>query len=130
MIDLIIKIFLIGFFINLLYELLHSLLFKTCIEAPLKKYIYLMIKAAVFDGSAIAIIYIIANGISSGFYQMIIFVIISVLFAYSWEIYSIKAGKWEYSDSMPVLLGAGVTPIVQLALTGLISIYIAINLFV
>jgi len=123
MIYLMIKIFFVGFFINLLYELLHSLLYKTCLEAPLKKYVYLMLKASAFDGLAIAIIYFFTFSVFTS-YQLLIFIIASLVFAYIWEIYSLKKRKWEYANSMPKILGVGVTPLVQLAVTGLLSLYI------
>ena len=118
-----VKIFFTAFFINLLYELLHSPLYKTCLEAPLRKYIYLMLKAAIFDGIAIAIIYGISYAIAPSYY-LDVFVIASLVFAYGWEIYSVRAGKWEYAKSMPRFLGAGLTPVVQLTATGLLSLYI------
>ncbi len=136
MINLLIKLFVAAFFINLLYELLHSILYKTCLEAPLKKYIYLIIKAAVFDGLVISLIYFITYLIFNGqnifdnYYQLIVFLFSSLIFAYIWEIYSLKKGKWEYSDKMPIILGAGITPALQLTLTGFLSLYLIFNLFI
>ncbi|MDO8529813.1 MAG: hypothetical protein Q7S10_00155 [bacterium] len=123
-------IFFVAFFLNLLYEVLHSILYETCLKAPLKKYIYLILKAALFDGMVIVLIYFDTYLIFknqnpfSDAYQVMIFIVSSLLFAYIWEIYSLKKGKWEYSASMPIVLGVGVTPLVQLSLTGLASIYI------
>lgn len=130
MATILIKIFFVGFFINLLYELLHSLLYKTCLEAPLKKYIFLILKAAIFDGATIVIIYFVAYKIFFKPYQLIAFSIISLTFAYIWEIRSLKKKKWKYSDKMPLILGIGITPFVQLALTGLLSIYIVAKFFI
>jgi len=92
-------------------------LYKTCLDAPLKKYVYLMVKAALFDGFMIVVIYFLTGNIT-------IFLVVSALFAYSWELYSLKKDKWEYAKTMPKILGAGITPTVQLALTGLASLYI------
>ncbi len=129
MTHLIITLFFTAFFINLLYELLHSLLYKTCLEAPLKKYIYLILKAAIFDGFVISILYFLTFLVFNS-YQLIIFLVASLIFAYIWEIYSLKAGKWEYSKKMPLIFGVGVTPFLQLALTGFLSTYIVFNFFV
>ena len=124
-----ITLFFIAFFLNLLYELLHSLLYKTCQEASLKKYIYLILKAAIFDGLVISVISVATFSIFPA-YQLVVFVLVSLAFAYLWEIYSLKAGKWEYAKTMPKMLGVGITPLVQLVLTGLLSLYIANNFFV
>jgi len=129
MIDMLLTIFFVAFFLNLLYEVLHSGLYTTCLEASFKKYQYLMLKASLFDGLAISLIYFIASLISQK-YEIIIFILISLVFAYSWEIYSLKKKKWEYANTMPKIFGAGITPTIQLALTGVISIYIVMNFFV
>lgn len=126
---MLLKIFFVGFFINLLYELLHSVLYKTCIEAKIKKYIYLILKAALFDGFAISTIYFTSILISQK-YKILLFLILSLIFAYIWEIYSLKKGKWEYMPAMPKVLGVGITPVVQLSFTGLISIYISLNFLI
>ena len=122
MIILAIKIFFVAFFLNLLYELLHSLLYTTCLKASLKRYIYLMLKASLFDGFVITLFYVVTFLLSPRHYSLLAFVVINLLFAYFWEIYSLKAGKWEYSAAMPKILGVGVTPLLQLALTAIISI--------
>ena len=114
-------LFLAGFFINLLYELLHSLLYTTCLNAPLQKYVYLMLKAAIFDGLAIALIYYIVRG------NVWLFVIAALVFAYAWEWHSLREKKWEYSAKMPRMLGVGATPLFQLAFTGLLSLYIVFH---
>jgi len=124
---LIIKIFFVAFFINLLYELLHSLLYKTCLEAPLKKYIYLILKGATFDGFSIAVIYFISYYIFPHYLQIFVFLLISLVFAYLWETYAIKNKRWEYSKKMPLIFNIGVTPFLQLALTGFLAIYFAFN---
>lgn len=128
--SLLISIFLAGFVLNLLYEVWHSILYKTCLEASWKKYIYLMLKAAIFDGLMIALIYVGTYLLSKNVnpldnpYQILVFALSSLGFAYVWELHSLKKGKWEYSGKMPIVLGVGVTPFIQLALTGLLTICI------
>lgn len=124
----ILKVFFVGFFINLLYEVLHSVLYKTCLDASLKKYTRLILKAAFFDGLIIAIIYFFTSiifdvqNIFQNFLASASFVAAGLMFAYLWEIYSLKKKKWEYSEKMLVIFGVGITPLFQLALTGLLSI--------
>src|SRR5687768_364685 len=101
MIVLAVKIVAIAFFLNLLYELLHSLLYETCLRAPLPRYVYLILKGAVFDGIVIGGMYYLtaqagatALFIQSQPLQIILFTVIAIIFAYAWEIYSLKAKKW------------------------------------
>ena len=96
----------------------------------MKKYIYLILKAAIFDGAVISIIYYFASLVGNSSYQLIIFSFTTLIFAYIWEIYSLKAGKWEYSKKMPLILGVGIMPLIQLTFTGILSTYIAFNFFV
>lgn len=124
----IIVIFFVAFFINLLYELLHSTLYKTALEASLQRYVYLMLKGALFDGFSIAIMYLFTSLVFAKEVQMIGFLIFAVVFAYVWEKYSLSKGKWVYSDNMPIALGVGITPLFQLAVTGILSIYLTLYL--
>lgn len=144
MVNLPARIFFTAFFINLLYELLHSVLYKTRIKAPLPKYFYLILKAAIFDGFLITVIYYLvyfffnnftvlpplgfqAYNPFNNYLQIVAFLLISLIFAYLWEVYSVKNKRWEYSDKMPLIFRAGITPVIQLALTGFLSLYLAFN---
>jgi hypothetical protein len=118
-----IVLFAAAFFINLAYETLHSVLYATCLEAPLKIYRFLMLKGAIFDASVIVILYIISAAAGpSGI--LFLFLLLSLVFAWYWEWYSLKKGKWRYAPSMPMIWGVGLTPLIQLAATGLASLYI------
>ncbi len=81
-----------------------------------------MAKACIFDGIAITIIYYFSYLIFKNLY-LAPFSTISVAFAYVWEMYSLKTGKWEYAKEMPIVFGVGLTPLVQLFLTGVLTLY-------
>src|SRR3989338_6314850 len=98
MVKTLIKILIVAVVLNLIYELLHSRLYKTCLEASFKKYWFLMIKACIFDGIAITIIYYFSQ-LFPDYLKLIIFSVATLAFAYFWELHSIKKGKWEYSRS-------------------------------
>ncbi len=100
---------------------------------PIKKYVPLMFKAASVDAVWIAGLYLITylifkneNPLVNN-YQLGLFFIMSIAWAYFWEIYSTKNKRWEYSKKMPLVFGAGLTPLIQLFLTGTLSFYIAFN---
>lgn len=130
MILILVEIFLLAFFLNLLYEMSHSLLYKTCLEMPLQKYVPLILRASLYDGLWIVLIYLITYipfrsiNIFDNYFQIIAFSAVSIIFAYFWELYSIKNKRWEYSSKMPLIFGAGLTPTFQVFLTGLMSFYI------
>lgn len=134
MLAILVKLFFVAFFINLLYELLHSVFYETCHEAKLEKYIYLIIKGATFDGLVIALVYFITSfvfhnqNIFENYFQLGAFSLITILFAWVWEVYSLKVGKWEYKKIMPLVFGAGLTPLIQLIITGLLSLYLTLEI--
>ena len=124
------RIFIIAVAVNLAYELLHSWLYTTCQKASFKKYVYLIAKACIFDGAVIALIYYLSylifasQNIFANYSQLAFFSITSLAFAYFWEKYSLERGKWEYAKNMPIVFGVGITPLFQLFLTGLLTLYL------
>jgi len=49
-------------------------------------------------------------------------VVISLAVAIIIELINLKLGRWEYTTAMPTLFGMGLSPLIQLALTGIISL--------
>lgn len=127
------KIFLISFLINLVWEIAHSVLYNTCLKLTLKKYTRLIIWASIKDGFWISLFYAISiyifNNINilTNYTQLLFFVIVSLIFAFITEKIAIKYKKWEYSDRMPKILGVGITPLPQIALTGILTFLLVFN---
>ena len=55
------------------------------------------------------------------YYTLLITLIIAIIIEYR-GVYLLN--KWQYSSLMPVIFGVGLSPLVQLAITGLISFFI------
>jgi len=127
MINIFIEIFLVGFFINLLWEVCHSQLYETCINLPLKEYVPLIIKASLKDGFFVTLFYwitvlIFRNvNILENHGQLLVFLLIGLIFAFIDERVSVKLKRWQYSRSMPTILGVGITPLLEISLTGLLA---------
>lgn len=123
------RIFTFSFLINFVWEVLHSQLYTTCLNAPLKKYIKLIVRASVSDAITITTLYMISKilfentNILMNTNQLVFFLIVSLFLAYIWERSSLKKGRWEYSKKMPVMLKVGITPLLQLAFTGLLTFF-------
>jgi len=121
------KVFLISFLINLAWEVGHSVLYDTCLKLPFKKYTRLIIWTSIKDGFWISLFYVISvyifNNVNilTNNIQFLFFVIISLIFAFITEKIAIKYKRWEYSDKMPKILGVGITPLPQIALTGILT---------
>lgn len=123
-------LFSVAFFINLTYEVLHSWLYTTCRMASWRRYAFLIGKGALFDASVVVLGYLAMRLVlrTENFFTVSaigIYLALNLMIAYGWEVYSLRQGKWQYSSDMPLVFGVGVTPLVQLALTGWWSLYIA-----
>ncbi len=124
---LILQILIISFFLNLLWEVLHSQLYTTCIKASLKKYIPLITLASVKDAFWITLFFIITTitfkntNILNNPYQLILFITLAISFSFFDERISIKRKRWEYTKQMPVVFGVGITPLLELAVTGTLT---------
>lgn len=127
MLSILLQILLISFLVNFIWEVIHSQLYATCLRAELKKYIPLIIGASLKDGFWICVfflvcvlpfgnIYILTNG-----YQILIFVFLAIAFSFVDEKISLKMKRWEYSKEMPTVFGVGITPLFQLAVTGMVT---------
>ncbi len=57
---------------------------------------------------------------SRGDYLLVVFLGLAV--AIFIEIINLHLGRWSYTSAMPVILGVGLSPVVQLVVTGIISL--------
>jgi hypothetical protein len=121
------QIFLVSFLINLLWEVVHSQLYVTCLKLPLKKFIPLIIAASLKDGLWISLFFWISVlifkniNILTNNLQLGLFVILSIAFSFIDEKISLKLNRWKYSKQMPRIFGVGVTPLFELAVTGVLT---------
>lgn len=129
MINILIQIFIISFFLNLLWEVIHSQLYTTCLESPLKKYIPLIIFASIKDWFFITLFYLISvfifgsQNILDNYTQLSFFIIISLIFSFFDERISLKQKRWQYSSEMPTIFGVWITPLLEIAVTGVVCFW-------
>lgn len=124
---LIFQIFFISFSLNLLWEVLHSQLYNTCLKSSLKRYVRLIIGASLKDAFWISLFYLVSvvlfsnTDILANKLQILFFIVIALLFSFVDEKVSVKKGRWQYSGQMPTVLGIGITPLLELAVTGTLA---------
>ncbi|MBI4975597.1 hypothetical protein HZC20_02875 [Candidatus Peregrinibacteria bacterium] len=53
-------------------------------------------------------------------YLMVVF--LGLIIAISIEMINLNLGRWEYTVAMPTFFGIGISPLIQLTLTGIISL--------
>lgn len=127
---IIFKLFFIAFLVNLVWEVNHSVLYKTCYKTPFSKCMHLISLMSIKDGFYVSLFYGISVLIFKNFYilektnQLVFFIILSLAFSFINEYISIKIKRWEYTESMPVLFNVGLTPFIEIATTGIMTFFI------
>ncbi len=59
------------------------------------------------------------------FTTIIVLVLSGAVIAIGFEIFAIKTGRWQYSEYMPLILGIGLSPLIQLLVLPWISMMLA-----
>jgi len=99
------------------------------------KYPKLITIMSLKDGFWITFFYIISflifkqMEILSNYPELIFFIVLALAFSFIDEKISLKKSRWEYSPQMPTIFGIGITPLFELAVTGVISFTIIFYLF-
>lgn len=125
-------VFLAGYFLNVVWESLHWVWFYIP-DLPVPSFTYITHVASVGDGVWIIILYWltavqaknptwIQRPTKTNLYT---FAGLGITAAAGIEAWAHITNAWSYGSAMPEILGIGVSPLIQLTTTGLISVYIA-----
>ena len=115
---------LIALILNILWEFSHHSLYISLSEIP--KYPHLII-ASFTDMFIILGVYLIISMKNKNTdwiknpnkFDYLMQIFLSIIIAIFIEIINLKLGRWEYTAAMPTLFGIGISPLIQLALTGI-----------
>jgi hypothetical protein len=130
-------IILFGFFFNLLWEVAHSLLYDWN-SPPLINDIYVYCPRIIFFATLFDAVWIFTFILWNSLIRrkfdwllypqkrdFIVFVGIGIIQAIFIELFAVIFNQWEYNQFMPVIFGIGLTPLIQLALTSSLSLYLS-----
>lgn len=130
----------VAFFFNLLWEVLHSMLYDWNVP-PLVNDIYRFIPritgfATLLDAVWIGCILLVNAARAGGFawiyhpggadYATV--AVCGLAGAVLIELAAVRFNMWSYHRRMPLVFGMGLSPLVQLALTGCASLYVVSGL--
>ncbi len=112
----------IAFVLNAIWENLHSLLYDNYMGGSITECI--LLRATLADAVMITVVaspFLYFHRLQK--YRWIV-IPIWLAFAVAIELYALSTGRWVYNEYMPIipLLGIGLTPTVQLALLGFLSL--------
>lgn len=128
-------VFVISFLLNFLWEAIHAVLFyEGHADYPALFFVKMLLYASFFDAVFISVIFLAGCYIWKGsscwiknfnkkklFFTIIAGLIIASLIELRAMIYK----RWSYNELMPTILGLGVSPLLQLSVTGSITFYLA-----
>lgn len=133
-------ILIFSFFLNLFWEVSHSILYNWNIP-PLENNIYFFIPKILFstlgDVMYIGIMILLISLFNRDFNWIInpkkrdytFLAIFGILFAIFIEAKAILFNSWQYNEFMPIIFGIGLTPLIQLSITSIATLFL-INKFV
>lgn len=122
------EIFIIVFFLNFVWEFWHCGLYNEIHKMSLKEVTHLLTKMSLKDGFWVTLFYAITVfifgnvNIFENYTQLALFIILSFSFSFIDEKVSLKLGRWSYTKQMPTILGVGVTPLLEVAVTGVMAL--------
>lgn len=127
----------IAFMQNFLWEALHAVFLYANHDFAASKYVIMLLYVSAVDAVMILFLYFL-NAI---FFKELFWIrklnskkiyaysLLGLIIATIIELRAFSLNRWEYTSLMPTLFGLGISPIVQLSVTGVISIWLINRLF-
>ena len=120
-----------SFLLNFVWESFHGVFLYDMSAFSVESYVIMLARCAVVDGLLVLLIYAIVGLAwrnifwlrSPNTQQLAFFSAVSIVTAAFIEYRALFiTHAWQYSPLMPTVLGLGLSPLVQLAVTGIIAI--------
>jgi len=121
-----------AYLINFVWETTHSVLYSGITSINYNRYMPILHGVSITDASIILGMFLLTAIVYKEFKlkkwklkHYSLFVILGLIAAIWIEYRAVfLLGKWSYTEAMPTIFGIGLTPLIQLALTGLIGLWI------
>ena len=125
----IVAIFTLALVLNLVWEFSHAVLYVGYKGGEITNYI--LTRAAFWDAVILTLLSLIFLKIRYFTLRQWLILPIGIAIAYIIEVYALNTGRWEYNQLMPIvpLLKVGLSPLVQLAITGYIAFIVSVSLY-
>lgn len=114
------RVLILSFALNLVWEIFHSALYISYQGGAITGFI--LFRAAIVDAIIISTLFLSAKKLN--IHESMFVVIGGLVIAIGIEIWALQTGRWVYSSLMPIIpiLHTGLTPTIQLAITGYIAV--------
>ena len=122
-------VFLVGFVLNAVWELLHYGLYYDL--SGIAKYPHLVL-ATFVDALIVVGIFLVVSLVSRGVgwvrkplvWNYLVVVLLGLGVAVFIEVRALGIGRWVYKVGMPTVFGVGLSPLLQLAVTGFLCLVV------
>lgn len=120
-------LFSVAFMLNLIWENVQAPWYEPYVSFA--QHFSLCAKATIWDAGYITVLYLGIAWLNRDFFWIrrrrainyALVVIVSLAMAWWIEIDALRDGRWSYGEDMPVIFGAGLSPLVQLPLLALLT---------
>lgn len=125
---LITRLFVIAFGLNVIWEFAHCRFYETCQRQTWAQNFPLLLTMSAKDALIIVLFYFITiilwqpADILAHPGAAATFLALALGFSFIDEKLSVNYGRWEYARAMPTIFGVGVTPLLEIAATGLAAL--------
>lgn len=138
LVTIVLFLFSFAFLLNFLWEALHAVYLYQRHDLDALKYVPMMLYVSSVDGLIVLGLYIFVRVCwrnlfwikRFGMGPVIAFVVAGLVVATVIEVRAVfYFHKWVYKEVMPTVFGIGISPLVQLSVTGLIAVWLTREIF-
>lgn len=131
-------VFVFAFFLNFVWESIQAVfLYAGHAEFSAMFFVRMVVYASTIDGLLITSVFVAGCLLfksdcwleSYKKKEVLFTVVLGVVIAAIIEIKALFLGQWQYAELMPTIFGIGLSPLVQLAITGALSMFLTSKLF-
>lgn len=108
-------LFVVAFVTNVAWEFLHARLYTVWQTMPRGKLTRLLLWQSLKDAFWILCAYLLVPNLYG-------FAALLLVFSWSVERHAITIKRWEYTAKMPLVFGVGLSPLLELAVTGVFAV--------
>jgi hypothetical protein len=127
---LLLWIFIAGFITNLIWENAQAPLYEG--YEGFSQHFLFCLAASIVDGAVIVGFYLLASLVRGNIFWILnitvkdigILVMLGIATAIAFEMMALDKEAWNYNENMPLILGLGLIPLIQLPALSVISIYL------
>jgi len=129
----VVAVFVLSYLFNFVWESVHArFLYEGIVQLSTTNFFKLMAYASFVDAFWIGVIFLAGSFLFEKWFvferkQVLFFVACALVVAVVIEVRALAAHRWAYTALMPTVFGVGLSPLVQLAVAGVLASFIVMK---